>query len=100
VSKSKKSIPITSGRLSKKMKKPEVVKEGTVKFVETEDSGMLAKSRRILEAKAKYYDKLVAGKIRIADDENSLVMFNRKSPTERPPLSSSDESEDDDPDKL
>lgn len=47
---------------------------------EIEDSNLLNKSRKILEAKAKYYDKMMKSKGSMNSDENCLVMFNKKDP--------------------
>lgn len=52
-----------------------------VKIVEYEDSSLIAKSQKILEAKAKYYEKMVKSRGSLNSDENCLVMFNKK---ERP----------------
>lgn len=44
-----------------------------------EDSAMLNKSKKTLEAKAKFYDKMVSGQTsRSIIDENCLVNFERK----------------------
>ncbi|CAO1387292.1 unnamed protein product [Diamesa hyperborea] len=45
---------------------------------EIEDSNLLNKSKKILEAKAKYYDKMMKSKGSLNSDENCLVMFNKK----------------------
>lgn len=49
---------------------------------EIEDSNLLNKSKKMLEAKAKYYDKMMKSKGSLNSDENCLVMFNKK---EQPP---------------
>lgn len=48
------------------------------KEIELEDSAQLARSKKILEAKAKYYDKMVKAGGSMSNNENNLVMFNRK----------------------
>lgn len=48
------------------------------KEIEIEDSAQLARSKKILEAKAKYYDKMVKAGGSMANDDNNLVIFNRK----------------------
>lgn len=54
---------------------------------------MLAKSKRILEAKAKLYDRLTAsGGGAINSDETSLIMFNKKKQDARPVSRSSSSS--------
>lgn len=42
----------------------------------------VAKSRKILEAKTKYYEKMVKSKGNLNSDDHSLVMFNKKSQME------------------
>ncbi|XP_053679828.1 coiled-coil domain-containing protein 174 [Anopheles nili] len=46
--------------------------------VELEDSAQLARSKQMLQAKAKYYERMVASGGSLNSDENSLVMFNKK----------------------
>lgn len=48
------------------------------KEIELEDSAQLTRSKKMLEAKAKYYDKMVKAGGSRNDDDNSLVMFNQK----------------------
>lgn len=45
---------------------------------ECEDSSLISKSSRILEAKAKYYDRMMKSKGALNSDDNSLVLFNKK----------------------
>lgn len=52
-----------------------------------EEEEMLKKSKRILEAKSKYYDKLSASGGNLNGDSNCLVMFNHKQQEERLPIS-------------
>ncbi|XP_068155379.1 coiled-coil domain-containing protein 174 [Drosophila tropicalis] len=78
---------------------------------ESEDYAQLAKSRQVLEAKSKFYEKMSRSGGSLNTDDNCLVMFNRKkqeeeviqpfSPQlrERLSSSSSDNSEDDEDDE-
>lgn len=68
--------------------------------IELEDSAELIRSKKILESKAKYYDRMVASGGALNSDENCLVMFNYKKQTDKPApnpeerqYSSSDDSE-------
>lgn len=62
-----------------------------------ESAEMLAKSKRVLEAKAKLYDRLAASGGGLTNsDETCLVMFNKKKQDVRPPSSSSSSSSDSD----
>ncbi|KFB43584.1 AGAP001231-PB-like protein [Anopheles sinensis] len=45
---------------------------------ELEDAAQLARSKQMLQAKAKYYERMVASGGALNTDENSLVMFNKK----------------------
>lgn len=61
-----------------------------------EDYEMLAKSKKILEAKAKLYEKMTSSGGALNTDDTCLVRFNQKKQDERPPVeSSSSESESD-----
>lgn len=51
-------------------------KEVSVKTFEVEDSNQLAKSKRMLEAKAKYYERMSKGQS--SDSPCSLVLFSKK----------------------
>ncbi|XP_053658472.1 coiled-coil domain-containing protein 174 [Anopheles marshallii] len=59
---------------------------------ELEDSAQLARSKQMLQAKAKYYDRMVAAGGSLNSDENSLVMFNKKKQDVKPAYTVSDES--------
>ncbi|EDV48639.1 coiled-coil domain-containing protein 174 [Drosophila erecta] len=48
------------------------------KVYETEDHAQLEKSRRVLEAKSKFYDRMIRNGGNLNSDDNCLVMFNRK----------------------
>lgn len=66
------------------------------KVVELEDNEQLDRSRRILEAKSKFYDRMTASGGSVNTDETCLVMFNAKKQNDKPesyPSSSSDEDE-------
>lgn len=65
-----------------KVKEPvETTKVEGGKVAEVEDSALMAKSKRVLEAKAKYYDKMM--KSRQGSSGDSLVLFSKKSQSER-----------------
>lgn len=73
--------------------------KGKRESIELEDSAELARSKKILESKAKYYDRMVASGGSLNSDEQCLVMFNQKKQTDKPTLgkyySSSDNSSSD-----
>ncbi|KAH8265529.1 hypothetical protein KR038_010016 [Drosophila bunnanda] len=48
------------------------------KVYEAEDHAQLDKSRRVLEAKSKFYDRMSRSGGSLNSDDNCLVMFNRK----------------------
>ncbi|KAH8241229.1 hypothetical protein KR032_002779 [Drosophila birchii] len=54
------------------------------KVYETEDHAQLDKSRRVLEAKSKFYDRMSRSGGSLNSDDNCLVMFNRKKQEEHP----------------
>ncbi|XP_030373640.1 coiled-coil domain-containing protein 174 [Scaptodrosophila lebanonensis] len=56
----------------------EVSRDDNAKVYETEDAGQLEKSRRVLEAKSKFYDRMSRSGGSLNSDDNCLVMFNRK----------------------
>uniref|UniRef100_A0A1Y9IVJ3 CCDC174 alpha/beta GRSR domain-containing protein n=1 Tax=Anopheles minimus TaxID=112268 RepID=A0A1Y9IVJ3_9DIPT len=60
--------------------------------IELEDSAQLARSKQMLQAKAKYYDRMVAAGGSLNSDEHSLVMFNKKKQDIKPAYVLSDES--------
>ncbi|CAO1406964.1 unnamed protein product [Diamesa serratosioi] len=62
---------------------------------EIEDSNLLNKSKRILEAKAKYYDKMMNSRGSMNSDENCLVMFNKKAPPTKHYVESESSSDED-----
>lgn len=88
VLKNKKSVPIFVKSNSKKVKDPSKQAESSsnsvgAKVEECEDSALMSRSRKILEAKAKYYDKMMKSKGALNSDDHSLVMFNRKTQIEK-----------------
>ena len=92
VLRNKKFVPAFVKPTSKKASvKSETKKDSGVKVVEVEDSSLISKSRKILEAKAKYYDRMVKNKGGINSDDNSLVLFNKKAQLQE----QSDEEDDD-----
>ncbi|KAH8311570.1 hypothetical protein KR044_006964 [Drosophila immigrans] len=56
----------------------EISRSEDVKVYETEDYAQLEKSRRVLEAKSKFYDRMSRSGGSLNSDDNCLVMFNRK----------------------
>lgn len=48
-----------------------------------EESAMLAKSKQILEAKSKFYDRMVSGGGALNSDASCLVQFNKKKQNDR-----------------
>lgn len=59
-----------------------------------EDHEMLAKSKKILEAKAKLYDKMTNSGGCLNSDDTCLVQFNRKKQDDRPTILSSESDSD------
>lgn len=81
VLRNKKSVPAFVKPSSKKTSdvvKSDSKKVSGAKVAEVEDSSLISKSRRVLEAKAKYYDRMVKSRGGTNSDDNSLVLFNRK----------------------
>ncbi|KAH8414179.1 hypothetical protein KR222_011646 [Zaprionus bogoriensis] len=56
----------------------EVTRNEDIKVYETEDYAQLDKSRRVLEAKSRFYDRMSRSGGSLNSDDNCLVMFNRK----------------------
>ena len=90
VLKNKKEIPFVVKTKLKSVKSGGESRASGVKILECEDSSLIANSQRILEAKARYYEKMV--KSRENEDKNSLVMFSKKK-SRRRNSSSEDENE-------
>lgn len=90
VLKNKKTVPAFVKQTKKFNAKVETKTVSGGKIAEVEDSSMISKSRKILEAKAKYYDEMVKSRGTVAD-ENSLVMFNKKK--HKPERNESDDEE-------
>ncbi|XP_062124673.1 coiled-coil domain-containing protein 174 [Drosophila sulfurigaster albostrigata] len=67
----------SSGR-DKKQNYTEISRSDEVKVYEAEDYAQLEKSRRVLEAKSKFYDRMSRSGGSLNSDDNCLVMFNRK----------------------
>ncbi|XP_037955151.1 coiled-coil domain-containing protein 174 [Teleopsis dalmanni] len=57
---------------------PKIEQKEDAKVYEVEDSALLEKSKRVLEAKAKFYDKMSRAGGKLNMDDNCLVQFNRK----------------------
>lgn len=64
--------------------------------IELEDNEQLERSRKILQAKSKFYDRMAASGGSVNSDDTCLVMFNAKKQSEKihSEDSSSDESDD------
>lgn len=58
--------------------KKEIKKVPAKKPTEIEDTALLMKSKKMLQRKAKYYEKMTTGGGSLNSDENCLVMFNQK----------------------
>lgn len=82
-----------------KISKNDNKKDSTIKekkdITETEDSLLLLKSKKMLEAKGKFYDRMVSSGGKLNSDENCLVMFNQKKQSSKYIDDSSDSSDDD-----
>lgn len=85
VLKNKKLVPdfVKNKKTVSTAAKPTESKHSTgIKTLEYEDSSLLSKSRKILEAKTKYYDQMMKSKGGLNSDDHSLVLFNRKAQIE------------------
>lgn len=82
VLKNKRSVPsfVKSGKIKETAT---VTKTEGAKVIQHEDSALLARSKKILEAKAKYYDKMTKSKGGMNSDDHSLVLFNKKTQIEK-----------------
>lgn len=96
VLKNKKEVPfVVKSKLKNSTKSSDDSKKPSgVKIIEYEDSSLIAKSQKILEAKAKYYEKMMKSRGTLNSDDHSLVMFNRKNQMEK------EETYDDEEDDL
>lgn len=83
-------VPKKSGKSDKK-DKPEEPSEP--KVIEYEDSALLDKSRKVLEAKSRFYDKMTAAGGKLNSDDNCLVLFNQKKQEDKPYVESSSSSD-------
>ncbi|EDV91146.1 coiled-coil domain-containing protein 174 [Drosophila grimshawi] len=68
----------SNGSKKKEHNYKEISRNEDAKVYETEDLGQLEKSRRVLEAKSKFYDRMSRSGGALNSDDNCLVMFNRK----------------------
>ncbi|XP_017103795.2 coiled-coil domain-containing protein 174 [Drosophila bipectinata] len=109
-------IKMTTEKEKLKSKNPDYKKIGTSedgsKVYEAEDTLELERSRRVLEAKSKYYERMSRSGGSLNSDDHCLVMFNRKKQEEgqevrsqrysphRTPSRSSSEDEGDDDDEV
>lgn len=66
------------------------------KSFELEDNEQLERSRKILEAKSKFYDRMAKSGGSVNSDDNCLVQFNAKKQNETVTYGSSSEDSDDD----
>lgn len=88
VSRNKKVVPAFVKTTNKKLhasvaSSTSDLKSSSVKIIEYEDSNLIARSKKILEAKAKYYDQMMKNKGGVNTDDHSLVLFNKKSQIEK-----------------
>lgn len=65
------------------------------KSIELEDNEQLDRSRKILEAKSKFYDRMTASGGAVNTDDTCLVLFNAKKQSEKVECSSSEGSDTD-----
>ncbi|GAB0093726.1 coiled-coil domain-containing protein 174 [Sergentomyia squamirostris] len=102
VAKEQQSISTFVPRNFPKAEKSSKAAPSTSQETNVEDSEILNKSKRILEAKSKFYDKMTATGGSLNSDDNCLVMFNKKKQDEKPgrQSSSSDEDMDDYPEDF
>lgn len=68
----------------------------TKNAIELEDNEQLDRSRKILEAKSKFYDRMTASGGAVNTDDTCLVMFNAKKQAEKVAVSSSEDSDSND----
>ncbi|XP_065363090.1 coiled-coil domain-containing protein 174 [Calliphora vicina] len=95
---------ISHKKKDKKKRSKEIEKNKEATTYEHEDSLMLEKSQKVLEAKAKFYERMQKTGGKLNSDDNCLVMFNKKQQEVRQdvihtletPYSSSDDNSDDD----
>lgn len=93
VQKNKKIVPAFVKHTSKKVLSSTKSDSKTVagaRVEEVEDSLLISKSRRILEAKSKYYDRMVRNRGSTNGDDNSLVLFNKKTQLDKSDSDSDD----------
>lgn len=62
--------------------------------IELEDNEQIERSKKILEAKSKFYDRMIASGGSVNSDDNCLVMFNAKKQSEKVECSSSSDESD------
>lgn len=84
---------------STKQEAPSVIPTEAQTNKSSEDHELLAKSKRILEAKAKLYDRMTASGGSLNTDDTCLVRFNQKKQDQREYVKSSSESSSDDDEK-
>jgi hypothetical protein len=78
---------------SKTIPKTSTSKETNSKTIEYDDSIQNDAIRRKLEAKAKYYDKMMKSSGSLNSDDNSLILFNKKAQQNRDQNDSDSEDE-------
>ncbi|XP_055382868.1 coiled-coil domain-containing protein 174 [Condylostylus longicornis] len=84
---------VQKDKIDKTSKEKEVKKN----YEEYEDSAAFEKAKRVLQAKAKFYDKMVASGGNLNSDDNCLVLFNKKKQDNKPdPVFTYDDDNDDD----
>uniref|UniRef100_W8BN91 Coiled-coil domain-containing protein 174 n=1 Tax=Ceratitis capitata TaxID=7213 RepID=W8BN91_CERCA len=72
-----------TSKQNKKIRSKEVRTGSDVTIYEHEDSELLEKSKRVLEAKSKFYERMTRTGGQLNSDDNCLVLFNRKHQDER-----------------
>ncbi|XP_073826554.1 uncharacterized protein [Musca autumnalis] len=71
-------IDISHRKKDKRKRAKELEKSDEKSVYEHEDSLLLEKSQKILEAKAKFYERMTKSGGKLNSDDNCLVMFNKK----------------------
>uniref|UniRef100_A0A1B0G6U3 CCDC174 alpha/beta GRSR domain-containing protein n=1 Tax=Glossina morsitans morsitans TaxID=37546 RepID=A0A1B0G6U3_GLOMM len=69
---------LTQRRHNKTRVEKMINKKENPTVIEHEDSALLEKSRKVLEAKAKFYERMNASGGTLNSDDNCLVLFNKK----------------------
>lgn len=73
-----------SKKKNKKNRNKQVEKTKDASVYEHEDTALLEKSQKVLEAKAKFYERMQKSGGKLNSDDNCLVLFNKKKQEENP----------------